>query len=295
MIDDRIPVTIVAGGYNYSWVDALVTETYPRWKSNYLRFTTEETDVRMYFDYPYWPKDPLLKSAKCSVAVSEEPYFAVPEFSILIRDHTYYFDAAFSNKPGHLDIGNPKIRYYPGSFSNIAPKDWRLYPKTRMICAIFSRKSFAEGHKLRQQIINTPFFRLHPIMVFVNSVPYVEVSYMDKVNLISPYRFNVGIENEFGTLFTEKLLDSLLTGTIPIYKGNKRINEYFNMDGIIEFDTIEELMNIVNRIGVNGEKYYLDRLPAIQDNLERAKRFANVGDVLWTHGLQEVFKEKGII
>ena len=292
---ERVKVTVVGGGYNYSHVDKLVTEEYPRWRSEHIQFVHEDTDVRMYFDYPFSAEDPVLKPAKCSIAVLEEPYFVVPEFNHFIYHNSHLFDVVYTNQPGLLDLGRPNIRFYPGGWANISPQDSRMYEKSGMISAIFSQKNYAEGHKLRQQIRNDLFFRGHSCVTFVNSDPHVENSYMDKVSLISPYRFNIAIENEFNTLFTQQLIDCFLTGTIPIYKGSKRINEYFNMKGIILFDTIEELRDIANVILVIGEQMYNAKLQARQENLEIAKRLTNVGDILWTHGLEDILKQKGVI
>ena len=44
--------------------------------------------------------------------------------------------------------------------------------------------------------------------------------------------------------FSEKLLDAMAVGTIPVYWGCPEIDKFFDKNGIITFNTIEELKDI---------------------------------------------------
>lgn len=293
-MDKRIQVTVVSGGYNYNLVDRLVNEEWPRWTGEHIKFVTEDTDVRMYIDYPFENDSSIIKTAKCSIAVVEEPYWCVPHFDIFIRSHSTLFDIIFTNHPYLLSLGFDNLRYYPGAQTHIPPDKRSINEKNKLLCAIFSTKKYADGHQLRQQIKSDLFF--NPFVDYINSVPFVENSYEDKWQLLQPYMYNLAIENTFDEqVWTEKLLDCFTIGCIPIYKGNKRVKEYFNMNGIMEFDTIDELKEIVKFISTAGRSHYYNVMPAIKDNFERVKKLINLGDVLWTHGLEDVFKRKGII
>ena len=82
------------------------------------------------------------------------------------------------------------------------------------------------------------------------------------------YHFSIAMEN--GTMenyFTEKILDCMLAGTIPIYHGCTNIGDYFNLDGIITFNTKEELVNILLNI---NETTYKKRKDAIKENYQKA-------------------------
>ena len=46
--------------------------------------------------------------------------------------------------------------------------------------------------------------------------------------------------------FTEKLIDAFLTGTIPLYWGCPTIGEFFDMDGILLFDNVDVLVDLVS-------------------------------------------------
>ena len=55
--------------------------------------------------------------------------------------------------------------------------------------------------------------------------------------------------------------------TIPIYWGCPNISEYFNTDGIIFFETKEQLNQILDNL---TEKDYYDRIDAIVENYKIA-------------------------
>lgn len=69
--------------------------------------------------------------------------------------------------------------------------------------------------------------------------------------------------------FTEKLLDCLLTLTLPIYWGCPNLGEYFDLQGIIHFpgDEADDPSDVAARMALaaNGltEEDYTRRLPAI--------------------------------
>tara|TARA_X000001382_G_scaffold99076_2_gene73516 strand:- start:3647 stop:4513 length:867 start_codon:yes stop_codon:yes gene_type:complete len=88
--------------------------------------------------------------------------------------------------------------------------------------------------------------------------------------------FHVCIENQsVKHYFTEKLIDSFLTYTIPIYWGCPNIGDYFNLDGMIIIDSIEELIPKINELTLD---YYNERMGAIEENRKIAETYANYGE-----------------
>ena len=83
--------------------------------------------------------------------------------------------------------------------------------------------------------------------------------------------FCVVIENcKVDYFFTEKLIDCFLTGTIPIYWGCPSIGKFFNINGIITFDTKEECFDIIDTL---SEEKYLNMLSHVKENFEEAKKY----------------------
>mgnify|MGYP001251266876 CR=1 FL=1 len=92
-----------------------------------------------------------------------------------------------------------------------------------------------------------------------------------KTTALAPFMFSITIENgKADDYFTEKLLDCFATGTVPIYWGTKSICKHFNMDGVIQFDTLEELDSILPTLTVG---HYLEMRQAVVDNFHRAAKF----------------------
>ena len=56
----------------------------------------------------------------------------------------------------------------------------------------------------------------------------------NKIKFLSSYKFSIAMENTEGDGYvSEKIIDSFLSGTIPIYYGNYMIDEYINPKSII--------------------------------------------------------------
>ena len=67
--------------------------------------------------------------------------------------------------------------------------------------------------------------------------------------------FHVCVENvKYDNWYTEKIGEAFCTKTVPIYWGCPNIGEKYDKNGIITFDSIEELMYIINSL--TPEKYY---------------------------------------
>jgi hypothetical protein len=67
--------------------------------------------------------------------------------------------------------------------------------------------------------------------------------------------FSIIIENsKEDYMFTEKLIDCFLTGTIPIYYGCPSIGLFFNDKGILHFNNYKECIDILKNI--SSELYY---------------------------------------
>ena len=73
----------------------------------------------------------------------------------------------------------------------------------------------------------------------------------------------------------KKLIDSFLTYTMPIYWGCPNIGDYFNLDGMIIIDNIEELIPKINELTLDS---YYDKMDAIVENRKIAETYANFGE-----------------
>jgi hypothetical protein len=83
--------------------------------------------------------------------------------------------------------------------------------------------------------------------------------------------FSITVENcQQDYYFSEKLIDTILTGTIPIYWGCPSIGDFFDIDGLIVFNTLDELENILDNI---SPELYFEKINVIHKNFEIAKKY----------------------
>lgn len=130
-----------------------------------------------------------------------------------------------------------------------------VYPKTKLVSIIASNKRMCAEHIYRQEIIKKFSQQCDHFGRGYNEIKNKEEGLKD-------YCFSFALENAtYPNMFTEKITDCFMTGTIPIYYGIKNIGDYFNTDGIIiltdEFK-IEDL----------SFELYQSKLDAVKENLK---------------------------
>jgi glycosyltransferase involved in cell wall biosynthesis len=155
---------------------------------------------------------------------------------------------AFTVFPNSMGISS----YYPKITGTFRVKDTiKLFPKTkfnRAVC-ITSAKAFLPGHNIRLNFVNNS---KEKIDLYGRGIREIE----SKLDVLHDYAFSLAIENNVSKddyYFTEKLIECIITGTIPIYYGCPNISEFFDLRGIITFNTQKELNNILDNL--NEEKY----------------------------------------
>lgn len=198
---------------------------------------------------------PSLSDTHYRVAVEMENVF----------DYILTFDARY------LERGE-KWLYYPLGGSWIDPRDWGIRRKTRMVSVIGTEKQRAPGHQMRHEVI-----KRFGEKADVWGRGYKPVS--SKYEALSPYRYSIVVESiRLDDYFSEKLIDALCLGTIPIYWGSPTIADHFDMDGIIPFRDIDELDNILQSISWED---YKGRVGAIEHNWMEARKYRCAED--WIH------------
>jgi hypothetical protein len=176
---------------------------------------------------------------------------------------------------------NEKFEFYPHCGCWIKPEDQIIYEKTKLISYISSTKNFgASGHNLRAQVRNLENTKVDSFGRGHNPIDY-------KLNGLKDYMFSIVIENsKFDYYFTEKIMDCFVTGTIPIYWGCPSIGNFFDINGIIVFDTIEELTKILSEINLET---YNSKLESIKNNYIKSKEFLLAED--WIYKNTKTFEK----
>lgn len=191
-----------------------------------------------------------------------EPFELQPHnYDYLISNYSKFFKI-FTHDKDLLKLKNSVLIPYGGCW--IKKEDFQIYEKSKLVSIISSSKNFLSGHVLRHECINN-FSK--KIDVFGNG--YNPIDY--KLLALKDYKFHIVIENvKKDFWFTEKLIDSFLTGCLPIYYGCPSIEKFFDPRGIIIFNSIEELNKILQNL--NDDLYY-SKLDFIKTNFKIAKDY----------------------
>ena len=134
--------------------------------------------------------------------------------------------------------------------------------KINKMSIIMSNKNISDGHQKRinfiNQIINSPLSKF----IDVYGDGYIAVP--DKWNAIEKYKYHLVIENSVEKdYWSEKLADSFLGFSIPIYFGCPNISDYFSDDSmvLIDINDYDESFKLIASIFKND--LYNEKLQAI--------------------------------
>lgn len=192
-----------------------------------------------------------------------EPYDLVPGAYETIKSNNDKFKYIFTHDKTLLDLGQ-NFKFIPFGGCWIEDSDKKIHDKSKLVSIIASHKKQLAGHKLRHHIISNNKDRLD---VFGNGYQTIN----KKIEGLRDYRFSVVIENcKRDYWFTEKLIDCLITGTVPIYWGCPSIGDFFDIRGFIIVDSITDVNDVLQSL---SEEKYMDMLPYVENNLNLSKNF----------------------
>jgi len=199
---------------------------------------------------------------ECENVIQDYQYFFTHEESFLRKfDNTRWI-------PGNgIWIGN---RYGLGE-RGICSKD-------RMTSFVTSSKTTTGAQrfrvKLAQELQDSTSANVDVYLRKNYSFDYIPIS-----NCLMRYRFSIVIENTLSPhYFTEKILNCLAVGTIPIYLGATKIGDYFDVKGILQFKNRRELIDEV--LPKLDENLYDSRLSAIANNFTKCLSYSSIEKVI---------------
>jgi hypothetical protein len=175
-------------------------------------------------------------------------------------DYIFTHDLSLKNK-----IKENKFIYVFHGGTHLRNEDIKIHEKTKLTSMIFSDKKWNNFHIFRHTIYSMIQNKIDGFGSGCGN--YIKY----KSEGLNEYCFSIAMENyNSNGLFTEKILDCFLTGTIPIYYGTDDIGNYFNPKGFFQFSNINELNIIMNAISFN---IYEQMLPYVYENYEKAKNY----------------------
>ena len=135
------------------------------------------------------------------------------------------------------------------------------------------------GYKIRQEIWHKQAEIEIPTMFHTSRKSFLEspnpLPTGEKEDLFYSM-FHICVENQkVRHYFTEKLIDPMLTYTIPVYWGCPNIGSYFHTQGMILFDSVDELIPKLNSLTMDD---YDDMMEYVEKNRKIAETYANFGE-----------------
>ena len=144
-----------------------------------------------------------------------------------------------------------------------------------------------QSYRLQQSLINKKFFlgycssncQLHREQIFnairsinpreshsfgkcQNNMPRINGSWKKMINVFKNYRFVLAVENtQADGYITEKIMIAFLSGAIPIYWGDKNIENIFNVKAFINMNRFKSLAEVVQHLN------YLENNKNIQQKI----------------------------
>lgn len=238
------------------------TEEEPKWINwirNEVRPVTFFTDMRL-------KEAPQVGNDITKIAWLLEPPSLSDTHYILADEMKDEFDCILTfDREAVAANGYDKIYYALGG-SWIPRHQFGLQSKGKLLSIIATQKVGAVGHRLRRACADLIITRE---VGHVYGRGYNPID--SKTTALKDYAYSVVVESiNMKGYFSEKLIDCLSQGTVPIYCGCPNIGEFFDLKGMITFRTLEELDIIIDRISAED---YLKRIPSILENLNRCDRY----------------------
>jgi hypothetical protein len=164
---------------------------------------------------------------------------------------------------------------YNLNLPNAEPIEYSFEHKKFQVSMLCGHKKVLPGHQLRraywenQNKITIPkkfvYGQRHRgLTIFKGNA--MATQRIDKTELFIDSMFHIAIENNKDpNYFTEKLIDCIVSKTIPIYYGCPNIGEYFDIRGFVIIDSIDDIC-MLNDL---TEEYYNDRKIWVEENYQK--------------------------
>lgn len=273
------------------------------WEGNYTVKNNPEYKygARLkYFDYNWWkPEDEkIVLFSDLWIQWGAHPRFAEVPFRVawMLEGPAVYKWGQFSPVRkwllSNLDVftavvtcNDSLVAQYPNKFVyvpygqiNVPLEDVKVYEKTKL-CSLFAGTKYPPRDVIYLKYKDS------------GKVDFLGRAFgrpcTSQTEGFKDYMYHISIESSsVDTYFTSNLSNAFACGTVPIWWGCQGISKFFNMNGVISINSIDELDEVLKKI--NPEDY-IKRLPAIIENQKLVERFRIPENNLWENVLSELY------
>lgn len=261
-------INMVGGGFQHEWCSSgFNSNKYVNW------FKDNSANVSIHIDWSIlegWGD----KSKKKYAWLAESSAIIAPlieKFKENIDIMNEEYELIFTHDKRLLNL-SPKMRF---AIPNACPwvKDRSIHTKSKLISMIASSKNMCPGHRYRLGWISKLNGKLPIYGWGHNHLPVKDFALID-------YYFSIGMENDnYPSIFTEKITDCFATGTIPIFWGSPDISDFFNENGIIRLTEDFEINQLTPEL-------YFSKMDFIKENFERSMELPTAEDYIYLNYLK---------
>lgn len=233
-------------------------------------------------------------NSNCKVWFQSEPMIIHQNmnhinFIAYLQQNFSKYDFIFCYDPQAVGVPNafPKLAagtWIPKEFFSMLDTSLKQFK----ISNLTGFKSLSNGHIYRHQLyLHQELFKQFPITFFRSSAPPIIQEILSnplipkdlsaKTILFDTFQYSIVIENtREKNCFSEKIIDCLITKTIPIYYGCENISEYFDTTGWIILDDTDFLQTLFTQLQNLNHTYYQDHIAIIQKNYQKAIELSDI-------------------
>jgi hypothetical protein len=241
-------------------------------KENFLSKVSHLKDIDFSLFIDYFPQSQN-ELSEINIISFQEPneYFGTHD-AVIQNKNLFNAILTWNDKVlNHCD----NAMFMPFGSTWLKPEQYEKdYPKYFQVSHVRGNLLKTHGHSLRFEYHNRSQTEL--------KMPYkswetagirekIETCAAAKCELFGDAQFGVAIENtSYRGYFTEKIMELFLFKTIPIYWGCSNIGDFFNKDGIISVNNIDDAIYALNNL---DENYYSSKIDAVNENYKLALQY----------------------
>lgn len=256
---ERLKVNLFGNTFNHNIVNGLISSTPFKAPEN-IEFVTDNTgEFNLFVDEGIFEIDNILND-KLNFGWLLESYSIQPQLIKYFKED----DGQMISKFFKIYTHNLELINLDKKFSFLHPIGYWLnenieIEKTKLVSMITSNKRHTFQAKIRYNFAKKFYKKIDIFGNGFHPIKYKELGLL-------PYYYSIVIENDITPdYFSEKILDCFAAKTIPIYLGCKNISKYFDINGIIPFESF-------NLTQLNSEFYYKN-YESVKNNFELVKKY----------------------
>ena len=267
-------------------VNKIVASNYPRYNIPF----TDHTSFKVFLNCNEPITSPHRETVEVIIANHDQYDLILTTDDLILNNCSnailFPYGTTWLNK-GRIDDKNA-VGHYHTTIDELH-KDKKF--ECSFLCSFHARE--LDGYKIRKEIwllalknaelIKNPInFYSSPRMIIPNAPDWYLERFLpftdnplpnDSKDVLFSSQFHLSIEStKVKNYFTEKLIDALITKTVPIYWGCSNIGEFFNEKGILQVTSTQDMVDKINEL---TPETYESMLPYIEENFEIAKKYAS--------------------